>query len=196
MTVHQIQNSLKEVSSRVSDTERRLAREHDLDRGLELQRTLSNLRGYEARLRSQLDKVIERESRDREKREHAALDSELAALTAQANDLKGEMSALLRNPNLGLEQIYQGLVPLHDELIALDVQHEAGHYRRYNLYPTEGLVRSRVQVVPPNVAPDDDIGQIIAFAVELLHHQRTGHGYKLLDVYQALGHMSVNFGVY
>lgn len=191
MTSTELHHNLTEVTARVVDAERALTNEHDLDAALELQRTLSNLRGYEARLRSQLDKAVEGESRDREETERAALDTQLAALAAEYDDVRRGIAQALREAMPTIATTFERTQALRERLGELERQHDGVFLQRHGDYPTETTTIRQAGYAPT----DDDVTyRAVAFALELLDNERTGRGFTLQDVYRSLSVVSVNFG--
>jgi predicted RNase H-like nuclease (RuvC/YqgF family) len=195
----EIKTQIKTIDARIWDTERLLKVPNNVDDGLTLQRELDSLTAYRTRLNQSLETIQADEDISRKERELADLDTFLTDSLAKADDLKSEISNLIRRGDLGLEALYEAVKPIRDELWTLSAHYERS-YRLRNGYgdwiPNDKrIIVNTLAFMPSGLQLEKEAERVTWFALDTLYNEKNSNGLTLYYVDMAITNLQREFNL-
>jgi hypothetical protein len=198
MNSTELETQIKTINTRIWDTERLLKVPNNVDDGLTLQREMDSLQAYRTRLEKLLEETLAEEITAKKVQELANLDMFLADSLAKADDLKSEISDLIRRGDLGLESLYEAVKPIRDELWTLSAEYERS-YRLRNGYsdwiPNDKRIVTNPLVFMPNLTLKVQTDYVTVLALDVLHNEKTQTGLTLQYVAMAAQNLKLDFNL-
>jgi predicted RNase H-like nuclease (RuvC/YqgF family) len=198
MNSTELETQIKELEIRIQDTENSLKTSADVDEGLTLQREMDSLQAYRTRLEKLLEESLANEIIAKKEQELADLDMFLDDSLAKGDDLKSQISNLIRRGDLGLEALYEAVKPIRDELWTLSAQYERS-YRLRNGYsdwiPDEKRIVTNPVVFMPNLMLKVQTDYVTVLALDVLHNEKNSNGLTLYYVDMAITNLQRDFNL-
>jgi hypothetical protein len=188
----EIKSNLEDINVRISTTEYRLKSATDLDAGLQLQRDLTDLQSYKARLQTELVATEHAEALSKKKQDEFLLETELAKVQEQHQHLVDEMTGAVKAAVPQLQELLGELKPLQSERFKLNKAHESLYLKRYGDWPQKNLVQGTALLSAERLTEAE---QVLVFALGLLDAEKSKYGTTFQDVLRALSSVSQRIGV-
>jgi chromosome segregation ATPase len=199
MNSQEIKTQIQELDTRIKSTENSLKTSTDVDEGLRLQRELSDLTAYRDRLENSLESTLVTEAHRQKEQELASLDMFLADSLAKGDDLKSEITNLIRNDDLGLESLYAAITLIRDELIMLNAEYERTYSKRHgykDFVPNKkSILLNPLAFMPSGLQLESPADRVTWFALDTLFNEKNGNGLTLYYVDMAITNLQRDFNL-